>query len=68
MVFIVFSGCATLDPRYVIMVPAWHNADSIGYNPKATGRPIESWGESRAIVQGLSRAPRQKQLSYRSQK
>ena len=31
--------------RYVIMVPAWHNADSIGYNPKATGRPIESWGE-----------------------
>ena len=28
--------------RYVIMVPAWHNAD---YNPKATGRPIESWGE-----------------------
>jgi hypothetical protein len=27
------------------MVPAWHNADSIGYNPKATNRPIESWGE-----------------------
>ena len=25
--------------------PAWHNADSLGYNPKATGRPIESWGE-----------------------
>ena len=24
--------------RYVIMVPAWHNADSMGYNPKATGR------------------------------
>jgi putative spermidine/putrescine transport system substrate-binding protein len=31
--------------RYVIMVPAWHNADSMGYNPKATGRPIESWSE-----------------------
>ena len=31
--------------RYVIMVPAWHNADSMGYNPKATGRPIESWAE-----------------------
>jgi putative spermidine/putrescine transport system substrate-binding protein len=31
--------------RYVIMVSAWHNADSIGYNPKATGRPIGSWGE-----------------------
>ena len=29
--------------RYVIMVPAWHNADSVGYNLKATGRPIESW-------------------------
>ena len=27
------------------MAPAWHNADSMGYNPKATGRPIESWGE-----------------------
>jgi len=27
------------------MVPAWHNADSLGYNPKATGRAIESWGE-----------------------
>ena len=27
------------------MAPAFHNADSIGYNPKATGRPIESWGE-----------------------
>src|SRR5260370_39459380 len=31
--------------RYVIMVPGWHNADSMGYNPKATGRPIESWSE-----------------------
>ena len=27
------------------MVPAWHNADSIGYNPEDTGRPIESWAE-----------------------
>jgi putative spermidine/putrescine transport system substrate-binding protein len=27
------------------MCPGWHNADSLGYNPKATGRPIESWGE-----------------------
>ena len=31
--------------QYIIMCPAWHNADSLGYNPKATGRPIESWGE-----------------------
>ena len=31
--------------QYIIMCPAWHNADSMGYNPKATGRPIESWGE-----------------------
>ena len=31
--------------QYIIMCPAWHNANSIGYNPKATGRPIESWGE-----------------------
>jgi putative spermidine/putrescine transport system substrate-binding protein len=30
---------------HIIMCPAWHNADSLGYNPKATGRPIESWGE-----------------------
>ncbi len=30
---------------HIIMCPAWHNADSIGYNPKATGRPIESWSE-----------------------
>ena len=30
---------------YIIMAPAWHNANSMGYNPKATGRPIESWGE-----------------------
>ena len=31
--------------QYVIMCPGWHNADSMGYNPKTTGRPIESWGE-----------------------
>jgi putative spermidine/putrescine transport system substrate-binding protein len=31
--------------RYITMVPAFHNADSIGYNPKATGRAIESWAE-----------------------
>jgi len=30
---------------HIIMAPGWHNADSMGYNPKATGRPIESWGE-----------------------
>jgi putative spermidine/putrescine transport system substrate-binding protein len=30
---------------YILMAPAWHNADSMGYNPKATGRPIESWSE-----------------------
>lgn len=31
--------------RYVSMVPAFHNADSLGYNPEETGRPIESWAE-----------------------
>ena len=31
--------------RYITMVPAWHNADSIGYNPKETGRKIDSWAE-----------------------
>jgi putative spermidine/putrescine transport system substrate-binding protein len=31
--------------QYISMCPAFHNADSIGYNPKATGRAIESWGE-----------------------
>ncbi|HEY1748355.1 MAG TPA: substrate-binding domain-containing protein [Xanthobacteraceae bacterium] len=33
------------ESQYVIMVPAFHNADSMGYNPKATKRPIESWSE-----------------------
>ena len=31
--------------RYVTMVPGWHNADSMGYNPEDTGRKIESWAE-----------------------
>jgi putative spermidine/putrescine transport system substrate-binding protein len=31
--------------RYITMLPGWHNADSIGYNPKETGRKIESWAE-----------------------
>jgi len=31
--------------QYIIMCPAWHNADSMGYNPKGTGRAIESWAE-----------------------
>ncbi len=31
--------------QYISGAPAFHNADSIGYNPKATGRPIDSWGE-----------------------
>ncbi len=31
--------------RYISMVPGWHNADSIGYNPEETGRKIESWAE-----------------------
>ena len=31
--------------RYISMLPGWHNADSLGYNPDDTGRPIESWAE-----------------------
>ncbi len=31
--------------RYISMVPGWHNADSIGYNPEETGGPIESWAD-----------------------
>ena len=31
--------------RYISMVPGWHNADSIGYNPEETGRPIETWAD-----------------------
>jgi putative spermidine/putrescine transport system substrate-binding protein len=29
--------------RYITMLPAWHNADSIGYNPEETGGKIDSW-------------------------
>ena len=40
------NGSKTKGPsRYVSMVPGWHNADSIGYNPDETGRKIESWAE-----------------------
>lgn len=31
--------------RYISLVPAWHNADSIGYNPEETKRPITSWAD-----------------------
>lgn len=31
--------------QYITMVPAFHNADSLGYNPKATGRKIDSWAD-----------------------
>ncbi|MDD9994387.1 MAG: extracellular solute-binding protein [Dehalococcoidia bacterium] len=31
--------------RYVSMVPGWHNADTLGYNPEETGRKIETWAE-----------------------
>lgn len=31
--------------RYISMLPAWHNADSLGYNPEETGRDITSWAE-----------------------
>ena len=33
------------ESRYITMVPGWHNADSIGYNPEDTGRAIESWAD-----------------------
>jgi putative spermidine/putrescine transport system substrate-binding protein len=39
------GGRAEGPSRYVSMVPGWHNADSIGYNPEETGRKIESWGD-----------------------
>ena len=29
--------------RYISMLPGWHNADSMGYNPEETGGPIDSW-------------------------
>jgi len=31
--------------RYISAVPLIHNADSLGYNPDDTGRPIDSWAE-----------------------
>ncbi len=31
--------------RWITAVPGWHNADSLGYNPKDAGRKIESWAE-----------------------
>ena len=31
--------------RWISMLPAWHNADSIGYDPERTGRAIDSWGD-----------------------
>ncbi len=40
------NGNRTMEEsRYITMVPGWHNADSIGYNPEDTGRPIESWAD-----------------------
>ena len=40
------QGNKTKGPsQYISMAPAFHNADFLGYNPKGTGRPIESWGE-----------------------
>ena len=40
------NGVRIKEPsRYVSMVPAFHNADSLGYNPDDTGRKIESWAE-----------------------
>ncbi len=31
--------------RYISALPTIHNADSLGYNPDDTGRPIDSWAE-----------------------
>lgn len=31
--------------RWISAVPAFHNADSLGYNPEETKRKIESWAE-----------------------
>jgi len=40
------DGKRSMKPsRYITMMPGWHNADSIGYNPDETGRKIESWAE-----------------------
>ena len=29
--------------RYISMLPGWHNADSMGYNPDETGGMVDSW-------------------------
>ena len=40
------NGAPTEGPsRYISALPTIHNADSLGYNPDDTGRPIESWAE-----------------------
>ena len=40
------NGAPTDGPsRYIAALPTIHNADSLGYNPDDTGRPIESWAE-----------------------
>ena len=40
------DGAGAAGPsRWISMAPAWHNADSIGYDADRTGRPIESWGD-----------------------
>ena len=33
------------ESQYISALPTIHNADSLGYNPDDTGRPIESWAE-----------------------
>jgi len=46
MIYCDENGKRQQEPsRYITMAPGWHNADSLGYNPKSTGRPIESWSE-----------------------
>lgn len=40
------TGKPTEGPsRWISALPTIHNADSLGYNPEETGRPIESWAE-----------------------
>ena len=39
------NGNRTMEEsRYITMVPGWHNADSIGYNPEDTGPPDRELG------------------------
>ena len=42
--------------RYVTMVPGWHNADSLGYNPDDTGRPSRA-GRSCSAKTSRARSP-----------